>query len=442
MVTSTRPTRAKPATPATIPDAKRPRRPEIMAPAGDFTCLQAAVQAGADAVYLGVDDFNMRANAGNFRLRDLERAAVKAHEAGIRLYLTLNTLMLPADLPRLHKVVTSAARAGIYAIIAWDFAAITAAQAAGLPVFLSTQMSVANAPALLFFYRRLGIRRFVLARECSLSDLAAIRRDLAQELGPEAERIELEVFAHGAMCLSVSGRCQLSQFHYGTSANRGACRQPCRREFVVTETRDQKSFLVGDSYTMSPKDLCTAPFLDQLLEAGIDSLKIEGRQRSPEYVWTVTRAYRSLVDCWIETRGTPAFAGRWQALQQQVMPELAKVFNRGFSAGFYLGRPLAEWAPSGGTQATHRKEYLGEVCNYFQRPGVAEIRIDAGSLRVGQEIMIQGPTTGVVQGPIASIEEHYARVEAAERGATVGVAFPHRVRKGDKVYHLVPATGP
>jgi putative protease len=413
-------------------------KPELMAPAADRISLRAALQAGADAVYFGVGSFNMRANAGNFTRAQLADVMHIVRDFGARGYLTLNTLMLPRDLNTLNKTVAAAADAGVDAVIAWDFAAIEAARQAGLPVFISTQMSVANAPALLFFYRNLGIRRFVLARECSMNDIRRIRADLRRELGARAAEIELEVFAHGAMCLSVSGRCQLSQFHFGTSANRGLCRQPCRREFAVTETQDGHAFLLGSNYILSPKDLCTLPFLEQLLDAGVNSLKIEGRQRSPEYAAIVTAAYRRLIDLWA-TRPRPRdYAERLVTVKAEEMERMSSVFHRGFSSGFYLGKPLDEWSGVSGSTATHKKQYLGRVVRYYKRPQVAELLLEGGPLKIGEEIMIFGNTTGLLTETVTSMEHEHVRIESAEKGTAVGIGFTGLVRAGDKVYRLVP----
>ena len=414
------------------------QKPELMAPAGDRVGLMAALDAGADAVYFGIGTFNMRANAGNFSLRQLPEIVSIIHQARARAYLTLNTLMLPQDLQTLRRTVKEASEAGVDAIIAWDFAAIDLARQAGLQVFVSTQMSVANHQAILFFYRTLGIRRFVLARECSLADIRSIRRSLREELGEAAAHLELEVFVHGAMCLSMSGRCQLSQFHFGTSANRGLCRQPCRREFTVTETRDQHSFQVGSHYILSPKDICTLPFLEKLLSAGINSLKIEGRQRAPEYVAIVTRAYRRIIDLWYDSPRTPKFKQCFAEAKEEEMRKLEQVFHRGFSSGFYLGKPLDAWNRKGGSEASHRKHYLGLVENYFKKLGVASISLEGGSIAIGDEIMIHGPTTGVKAGVISSIQEDGKPLDHAAKGTSVGIAFPHLVRGGDKVYRLIP----
>ncbi|MFZ2956922.1 MAG: U32 family peptidase [Candidatus Ozemobacteraceae bacterium] len=419
-------------------DGLKRKKPELMAPAGDRICLRAALQAGADAVYFGIGTFNMRAKAGNFSVRELDEIVYIAHESSAKAYLTLNTVMLPRDAETLHRVIDAAAQAKVDAIIAWDFSAIVAARAIGLEVFISTQMSVANAPAILYFYRNLGIRRFVLARECSLGDIRSIRHSLVQELGEKAQEIEIEVFAHGAMCLSVSGRCQLSQFQFGTSANRGECSQPCRRTYTITESQEGQMLQVGDDFTLSPRDLCTLPFLEKLLEAGIDSLKIEGRQRSAEYASFATKAYRRILDMWYETPRSPDFFERFADAKQEEVNILQKVFNRGFSSGFYLGKPINEWSRGRGTQSTHRKQFIGEVTHYYKKPAVAAVRLDNSDISIGDEIMIHGPTSGVKCAKITSIEDDFQPVSRAEKGKTVGIAFPELVRSGDQVYRLIP----
>ncbi|HNW33793.1 MAG TPA: peptidase U32 family protein [Candidatus Ozemobacteraceae bacterium] len=411
-----------------------------MAPAGDDISLAAALQSGADAVYFGLGAFNMRANAGNFPLRGLPSVVKKIHGAGAKAYLTLNTIMLPGDGKQLHRTIAAAAGANVDAVIAWDFSVIEAARRAGLNVYISTQMSVSNASAILFFYWHLGIRRFVLARECSLGDIRSIRRSLARELGEKAGEIEIEVFVHGAMCLSVSGRCQLSQFQFGKSANRGACGQPCRRRYAISEVREGYALEVGEDFILSPKDLCALPFLEKLFAAGVNSLKIEGRQRSAEYVATVTRAYRRIIDLWFGHPRPPDFAGTFAAAKREEMIHLQKVFNRGFSSGFYLGKPVAEWSAQD-TQATHRKQYVGETVNYYKQPRVAAVHLDGAGIAVGDEIMIHGPTTGVREAVVSSIEDEGRAVQQAGKGRTVGIAFPELVRPGDKVYRMNPVAG-
>ncbi|MBF0546577.1 MAG: U32 family peptidase [Candidatus Riflebacteria bacterium] len=419
---------------------RKPRKPELMAPAGTKACLMAALQAGADAVYFGVGTFNMRSKAGNFSIQELDEVVQIVHFAGAKAYLTLNTLILPQEEEPLHRTIEAAAKAKVDAVIAWDFSVIVAARAAGLEVFISTQMSVANATAILYFHHNLGIRRFVLARECSLSNISSIRHSLVQEMGEKASEIEIEVFAHGAMCLSVSGRCQLSQFMSGKSANRGACQQPCRGTYTITETHDGKILQVGDDFTLSPKDLCTLPFLDQLLSAGVDSLKIEGRQRSIEYVSYVTKSYRRILDICYETSHLPDFSERLAEAKKEEMICLRQVFNRGFSSGFCFGKPINEWSLGDGNQATHRKQFIGEVVNYYKKSAVVAIRLDNSGISIGDEIMVHGSTTGCKQSEVTSIEDNLQPVSHGKKGRTVGVFFPELVRCGDKVYRLIPVS--
>ena len=415
-----------------------PSKPELMAPAGDMISLRAALDAGANAIYFGISSMNMRASARNFEPEQMPEIVKLCHDNNAKAYLALNTIVFDGEVGKADELVKQAAVAGVDAVICWDFAIIDAAMRHGIEVFLSTQMSVANSASLAFFFRRFGIRRFVLARECTLDEILSIRRNLDQELGDEAKQIEIEVFAHGAMCVSVSGRCFMSQFHFENSANRGECRQPCRREFTITDIRDGKSFVLGRDYVMSPKDLCTLPFLEKILEAGVESLKIEGRGRSPEYVSTVTSCYRRLIDFYFDNANDENFNERLILLKEQLMKELNQVFHRGFSDGFFFGRQIEDWTGGNGSKATHRKVYVGVVTNFFKKPMVAEIKVEANGFKVGDELMFQGPTTGVLAMKIESIEIHYQPVEAAPRNSFVGVKLPQRVRTNDQVYQMVP----
>ena len=409
-----------------------------MAPAGDMTSLRAALDAGADAVYFGVVSMNMRASAKNFSVEDLPEIAQVCHAAGARAYLALNTIIYDREIELAESLVKAAAAAGIDAVICWDFAILELALRYGIAPFISTQMSVANSASLLFLYRRFAIRRFVLARECTLEEIVSIRRSLKEALGAEAENIELEVFAHGAMCVSVSGRCFMSQFHFDASANRGECRQPCRREYLIKDVRDGKEFMLGQDYVMSPKDLCTLPFLDQILAAGVDSLKIEGRGRSPEYVSEVTACYRRFIDFYHERQGAEDFARQLVDLKNELMARLDAVFHRGFSDGFFFGRQIAEWTGGNGSKATHRKVHVGVVTNFFKKVMVAEIKVEGAGFSAGDELMFQGSATGVVTLKAESIEEAFKPVMQAARGALVGVRLSGLVRENDQVYKMVP----
>jgi len=413
-------------------------KPELMAPAGDMTSLRAALDAGADAVYFGVVSMNMRASARNFAVEDLPEIAKVCHAAGARAYLALNTIIYDREVQLAESLVKAAAAAGIDAVICWDFAILELALRYRIAPFISTQMSVANSAALLFLYRQFGIRRFVLARECTLAEIISIRSRLKEALGDEAEKIELEVFAHGAMCVSVSGRCFMSQFHFDASANRGECRQPCRREYLIKDVRDGKEFTLGQDYVMSPKDLCTLPFLDQVLAAGVDSLKIEGRGRSPEYVSEVTACYRRFIDFYYGQSGAEDFAQQLASLKQELMARLDTVFHRGFSDGFFFGRQIAEWTGGNGSKATHRKVHVGVVTNFFKKVMVAEIKVEGAGFSAGDELMFQGSATGVISLRVESIEEAFKPVQQAARGSLVGVRLSGLVRENDQVYKMVP----
>lgn len=409
-----------------------------MAPAGDMTSLRAALDAGADAVYFGVVSMNMRASAKNFAVEDLPEIAKVCHAAGARAYLALNTIIYDREIQLAESLVKAAAAAGIDAVICWDFAILELALRYRIAPFISTQMSVANSAALLFLYRQFAIRRFVLARECTLEEIISIRSRLKESLGDDADKIELEVFAHGAMCVSVSGRCFMSQFHFDASANRGECRQPCRREYVIKDVRDGKEFTLGQDYVMSPKDLCTLPFLDQILAAGVDSLKIEGRGRSPEYVSEVTACYRRFIDFYYGQRGAADFAQQLAGLKQELMARLDAVFHRGFSDGFFFGRQIAEWTGGNGSKATHRKVHVGVVTNFFKKVMVAEIKVEGAGFSAGDELMFQGSATGVISLRVESIEEAFKPVQQAARGSLVGVRLSGLVRENDQVYKMVP----
>jgi putative protease len=409
-------------------------KPEIMSPAGDWPSLKAAINAGCDAVYFGIRGANMRAGAENFLLSDIKKITKTCHASNVKAYLALNTVVYENEISKIKKIILKAKQAGIDAVICWDFSILKEAVKAGLPVHVSTQMSVSNSESILFFNKNFGIKRFVLARECSIEDIKKIKKGLERKLGGKAAKIEIEVFAHGAMCVSISGRCFLSQFLTGKSANRGQCLQPCRREYLVTEKEDKYSLLIGSNYLLSPKDLCALPFIEKLLEAGVSCLKIEGRNRSPEYVSTVTAGYRSAVDYYFENKGKRGFKKEFKDLKEEISHELKKVYNRGFSSGFYLGKPLNEWTENPGSQALKRKEYSGIVKNYYKKQGVAEIKVESNEFKIGDEIIFQGPTTGVFSQTAESIEIEHKSVKEAIKGQIVGVKTKQLVRQNDRVY--------
>ncbi len=417
-----------------MPRKSCPRKPELMAPAGNWACLRAALRAGADAIYFGVSGFNMRANYRNFAPREMKRIATECHRAGARAYLALNTIIYENELPKVARILQTARDAGIDAVICWDLAVVQKAATLKLPVFLSTQMSVSNSESLALFYRTLGIRRFVLARECSLAHIQQMRRRLKKTLGPEADCIEIEVFGHGAMCVSLSGRCFLSQDRFGKSGNRGECIQPCRREYKITDVEDEISFRLGSNYLLSPEDLCTMPFLDQLLESGIASLKIEGRARTPEYVSTVTTAYRRAMDFYFENQGRRGFQAAFEALKMELTAKLDTAYHRGLSSGFFMGKPVAQWTTGRGSRATQSKRLVGEVVNYYRKAGAAEIQVRNAGFSLGDELLIQGPTTGLVRLTVESIQIEHAARQSAARGEQVALGVREQVRPRDRVF--------
>jgi len=414
------------------------RKPELMAPAGDMISLRAALEAGADAVYFGVVSMNMRASARNFAACEMPEIAQLCHEYGAKAYLAMNTIVYDSELELAETLVEQAAAAGIDAIICWDFAILDLALRYKIAAFVSTQMSVANSSALVFLYRHFGVKRFVLARECTLDEIVSIRRNLLAQLGDDADKIEIEVFAHGAMCVSISGRCFMSQIAFNQSANRGECRQPCRREYEIRDLRDGKEFVLGQDYVMSPRDLCTLPFLDKLLVAGIDSLKIEGRGRSPEYVSEVTACYRAYIDFYFAHHKDADFTARSDELKEELMKRLDAVFHRGFSEGFYFGRQIGEWSGGNGSKATHRKVHVGMVTNFFKKVMVAEIKVEGSGFSQGDELMFQGNATGVLTQKVESIEEAFKPVSRAEKNSLVGVKLAQVVRENDQVYMMIP----
>ena len=400
-----------------------------MAPAGNFECLQAAVQGGADAVYFGVGQLNMRSrSANNFSPDDLEQVCGICREHGVRTYLTLNITLYDEDLPPMREALLAARKAGVSAVICSDIAAIREARRLGLEVHISTQLSISNVESLRFYSQFADV--VVLARELRLEQVRAIREAIDREniCGPSGRKVRIEMFCHGALCMAVSGKCYLSLHEYNASANRGACYQVCRHAYEVTDRETGAQLLIDNQYIMSPKDLCTIEFLDKMADAGVTVFKIEGRARSEEYVKITTRAYRQAADA-IE-------AGNWSPkLAERLKEELSTVFNRGFWDGYYQGARLGEWSKVYGNQASRTKVYLGRVADYYARLGVAEIKMETGSFRVGDPLLITGPTTGVVEVEVAEIRLDDAHIlEEAAKGDLCSIAVPEKVRRGEKVY--------
>ncbi len=398
-------------------------KPELMAPAGNKTMLTAVVNAGADAVYFGVEKLNMRAKASNFRTENLPELTSFCKERNVKTYLTLNTIIYEEELQQLREIVRKAKEAGVDRIICWDFSVVQVCKDLEMPFCISTQGSVSNSLAA-GFYKDLGAERIVLARECSLEDIKNVRA---------LTDLEIEVFIHGAMCIAVSGRCFMSHHLFDKSANRGECIQPCRREYEVYDPTIGKSMIVGEDYILSPEDLCTIDFIDQLIEAGIDSFKIEGRKRSPEYAAAVTAAYRKAIDLYYEGKLT-------QEIKSELVKELEKVFNRGFSTGFYFNNPGSEeYAGIYGSRANTRKEFLGRVVNYYKQSGVVYISIESGTLKEGDEIYIMGETTGVIEIKAENfLNDDGNKVTSVSKGGKVTIKCQELVRPRDAVYLIKP----
>lgn len=409
-------------------------KPEILAPAGDLVCLQAALEAGCDAVYFGVKGFNMRAAAGNFTPGDLPEVAARCHKRGVSAYLALNIVIYEDELAEMRATLQAAKDAEIDAVICWDTSVMRACRDIGLPIHISTQASISNSQGILHYHREFGAKRFVLARECSLEHIKAIRQNLKAELGTKADEIEIEIFAHGAMCVSVSGRCFLSEYTFGRSGNRGACIQPCRRQYRIVDVEGECEYELGTDYVLSPKDLCTIPFIEQLLDGRVDSLKIEGRNRNADYVDVVVAAYRKAVDFWAHHRDDPDFGDCLAELKTQLMERVEAVYHRGFSDGFFMGKPVDEWTHFHGNKATRSKDFVGLVVNYYAKVGVAEVKVQSYEFSLGDELLFQGPTSGVVRCTAESIQVEHKCVDHARQGTHVAIKVPARVRVNDQVY--------
>lgn len=409
------------------------RRLEVLAPAGNFACLRAAIQGGADSVFLGVGELNMRASSNtNFTVETLPEAVAICHEAGVKLYLTVNTIVYNEELVAVKETLALAKRVGVDAIIASDQAVIVLARELGLRVHLSTQLSISNTEALKFYSHWADVA--VLARELSLEQVRRITDDIQEQqiCGPSGELMQIEIFAHGALCMAVSGKCYLSLHEANRSANRGSCVQICRRSYELRDKESDNAIEVDNEYLMSPKDLKTIHFLNKIADAGVAILKIEGRARAPEYVLTVTRCYREAVDALAEGRWNESMVADWDA-------RLASVFNRGFWDGYYLGQRLGEWSPHYGSAATEKKVQLGLVRNFYDRLSVAEVVIHSEGVRVGDSLFIIGETTGVVSLRVEELRNDAGeRCEALKKGSVGAFRVPQKVRKGDKVFLRQP----
>lgn len=407
---------------------------EIMAPVGSYESLYAALQGGADSVYFGVEGLNMRArSSANFTLDDLKNIVSICSEKGVKTYLTVNTVIYNNELEKMRKVIDCAGEAGVSAIIASDLAAILYAHSVGVEVHISTQCNVTNFEALKFFAQWADV--VVLAREVVLDQVMEIHRQIIEQdlRGPKGELIRIEMFAHGALCMAVSGKCYLSLHERNAPANRGACNQICRRAYTVKDRENEIELDIENEYIMSPKDLCTVGFVNKLADAGVRVLKIEGRARSAEYVRTVCECYDEAIRAYLDGSYSAEKIDGWKK-------RLATVFNRGFWDGYYLGQRLGEWSEVYGSKATKKKILLGKVTNYFSNLGVAEFKIESFDLKVGEEILIQGPTTGTLQMTVPELRLDLKPVEQVEKGDVFSMATSEKVRRGDKLYKWVDTT--
>lgn len=407
---------------------------ELMAPAGSFEALMAAIQGGANAIYFGVEQLNMRTrSSNNFTIEDLEKIATICNEHSIRSYLTLNTVIFDHDIMLMKNIVDAAQKSGISAVIASDHAVMNYAKKVGMTVHVSTQANVTNIDTIEFYAAYADV--MVLARELSLMQVATISEEIKRRdvRGPNGKQVRIEVFGHGALCMAVSGKCYLSLHSNFASANRGACIQNCRHSYIVTDKEEGTELEIDNEYIMSAKDLCTIGFLDQVIDAGVSVLKIEGRGRSADYVYTVTKCYREAIDAVYDGSYSKEKVADWTE-------RLATVYNRGFWDGYYLGRTMGEWNNEYGSKATKRKIHIGRGLNYFDAVGVGEFQLESHSLQTGDKIMIIGPTTGVVQLVVNEIRLDDKKTNLVQKGDIFSVAVGTKIRPSDKLFKLVDAS--
>ncbi len=404
---------------------------ELMAPAGNFESLQAALDNGCDSVYFGVEQLNMRARASiNFTLDDLEEISRRCSEKNVRTYLTLNTIVYDHDLSIVKTLIKRAKEANITAVIAMDQAVITMARAEGMEVHISTQINITNIETVKFY--AMFADTVVLSRELSLRQVKKITEQIEKEeiKGPSGRLLEIEIFGHGALCMAVSGKCYMSLHSHNSSANRGACKQNCRKKYTVIDQESGFEMELDNEYIMSPKDLCTIDFLDQVADAGIKVLKIEGRGRAPEYVAKVIKCYRDAIDSLHNGTYDKEKVISW-------MQELEKVYNRGFWNAYYLGQKLGEWSKEPGSHATQKKVYLGKGVHYFPKAAIGEFKIEAYDVAVGDTILITGPTTGVQEMELKSMFVNDKEAQTATKGDEVTMKLDFRIRPSDKLYKIV-----
>ena len=404
---------------------------EIMSPVGSFESLASAIQAGAGSVYFGLGKLNMRAGSTvNFTEEDLGSITELCQQHNVKSYLAVNTIMYDSDIAEMHRIIDLAKQKNITAIIASDTAVLEYALQQGVEIHASTQLNISNIEAVKFFAKYCDV--VVLARELTLDKVAYIHQQIREQniRGPKGELVRIEMFVHGALCMAVSGKCYLSLHELGRSANRGACLQVCRRAYTVKDRESDITLDVENEYIMSPKDLCTVGFIDKILAAGVEVLKIEGRARPPEYVKTVTQVYHEAVKAVEEGSFTEEKAQAWKQ-------RLSEVFNRGFWDGYYLGQRLGEWNNIHGSKAKYHKEFVGTVNNYFSRCGAAEIYMNSGKISVGDRVLIIGPTTGTIDITLSEIRFDDRQSNSAKKGDVISIPVPEKVRRSDKLYILV-----
>jgi len=404
---------------------------EIMAPVGSRESFAAAIQAGADSIYFGIEKLNMRAHsATTFTIDDLKEIAATCNEHGIKSYLTVNTIIYGEDIPLMHEIIDAAYEAGISAVIASDVAVMTYCRKIGQEVHLSTQLNITNIEALKFYAQFADV--VVLARELNMEQVADIYRQICEQnvCGPSGKLIRIEMFCHGALCMAVSGKCYLSLDNAGRSANRGECMQICRRSYIVTDAETGDQLHVDNKYIMSPKDLKTVRFIDKMMEAGVRVFKIEGRARGAEYVYTVIKCYKEAIASVLDDTFSKEKKDAWDE-------RLATVFNRGFWDGYYQGQRLGEWNKNYGSCATEKKVYVGKGVKYFSKLGVAEFAIEASEISVGDKLLVTGPTTGVMYMDATEIRYDLNSVETAHKGERISLPVPDKVRPSDKLFKLV-----
>ena len=405
---------------------------EVMAPVGSHESLAAAIQAGADSVYFGVEQLNMRSHSANhFSIDDLKSIAQTCREWGIRSYLTVNTIIYEEDLELMRTIIDAAREAGITAVIASDVAVMQYCRERGVEVHLSTQLNISNTEALRFYARFADV--VVLARERRMEQVADIHRHITDEniCGPRGEQVRIEMFCHGALCMAVSGKCYMSLHDANRSANRGECVQICRRSYTVTDNESGHQLEIDNKYIMSPKDLKTVRFIDRMMDAGVRVFKIEGRARGPEYVYTVVRVYKDAIRAVLDGTFTDERKDHWD-------DELRRVFNRGFWDGYYQGQTLGEWNTTYGSNATERKVYVGKATKFYSRLSVGEFQVEATTFRLGDRLLVTGPTTGVMYLDATEIHDNDGHpVDEAPQGTRIAIPVTGKVRPNDKLFKLI-----